>query len=328
MKKRYSFWWVFALMSIVVTFLNPYAEGGDIFDFSDLFFISIMYLILKVNSKELVKYKENKSVTQEKNISFKIASAQTKGIKIAIVVVCIIMFLIKTISGLTSMLFNTGSGFSNVKSGEEAIIIGWICFITSFVLNFVAIYYCIKLFRNKKFDDNEIKEKKKAKKEEIDINNVKEVELSPLDFKCCMILLISIVIAFLNPYYHFFAFLNLWYLFICFIYYINYYWNKELIPKVKDEFLKYNLIRQLYLLVNTKVKIFFISAMAIIGILFNVIKLFFTFGKYLPFTELLQYSFLKQNNWIFMWISVFADVFVVIVFSMKIWKNKFKEENE
>lgn len=324
MKKRYHLWWIFSFLSIIVTLINPYVGEFVLFNVIEFLFIITCYFIFCVNSKLLLEYEENSSIKQgKKNYSFRIADTENRGIKIAVLMMSIVMSLLTTAMGASLISMNNGKKMSPFDLGGDDLKVSWICYLITLILTIFKVYYCIKFFWNKKYEK---KEKKKKKPEvEIDIYHVKEVVVVPLSLKCWLLLLFSIGIGFLNPYYNFMALLNLWYPFTYFIFYVNLKSGQKMIPKLKDEFLKYNAVKQLYLFLSNKTKGWLIFAYVCFEVVFNLIKIIQTKLYCSPLKMLLDINLIEQNTWVLLWISVIVDICLGIVFGMQVYKNKFKE---
>lgn len=322
MKTIYKIWWIFGIGSMAITLINPSVGMFGMINLIEFFMIGVMYLIHYVNFREVEEFSNNSTVVKPQYKNTKtLVSVEAKGMQGAISGLCIFMFVFKMVIGSLLLYGAKGVNMSLFSLGTDYVTTSWSCYIISLVLNILQMYLFIKFIRNKIF-------KKKKKSEEIDIHNMKEVVINSLSLKCWLLLLLSLFVAFLNPYYHFNTFFNLWYLVVYGILYVNLIWGKRMIPKLKDEFVKYNAVKQMHIFLSTKTKSLLIMANFIFFIMFNVIKWYGTQAKMEPSAMLLRYSFLEQNYWVIMWISVVVDLIVAIVFSMQIWKNKFKDENE
>ncbi|MBW9171235.1 hypothetical protein K2F43_08455 [Clostridium estertheticum] len=144
-----------------------------------------------------------------------------------------------------------------------------------------------------------------------------------LNIQCIITILISLVIGFLNPYeYYMSTIYNFWYAFSMFIYFI--------LIKIARKFLEntgsnvgvknyFNWCIDVF--ESKKIKIFMIGALCFFKIICFIIQYTMYSGKVKSEINFLQNTFLLNNALLMFILSTIAEIFVVIIFSKRIWKE-------
>jgi hypothetical protein len=144
-----------------------------------------------------------------------------------------------------------------------------------------------------------------------------------LNILCIITILISIIIGFFNPYEYYTSIIyNFWYAFPMFIYFILI----KIARKISSNTGSNGGVKNYFnwcckLFESKKLKIFMIVSLCFLKIICFVMQSTMYSGKVKSEINFLQNTFLLDNAFLMFILATIAEIAVVIVFSIRIWKE-------
>lgn len=155
MKRRYSFWWVFCILSCLVTLANPRTGVIAAVYGLELFILGINYIVFYGFFKTADDYIANYSSKNQNDKPSTFLNLMPIGITICKVMFIFsgaVLFLIKTIAVIIIVLVNNEKSFSPFPFDVDNVTICLSLFGVAFVLNIIQFYYSIRFILSKKVD--------------------------------------------------------------------------------------------------------------------------------------------------------------------------------
>lgn len=224
-----------------------------------------------------------------------------------------IFFLLKLLLGILQLtVFKSLYVVLLDKGWSNPDLVSIVCFIIAMIFNtllLIAFVYKGKVL-------------KQMTNECVYINPYKE-KYKKLNRICILTLVISMIIVFFNPYEHYATLMcNLWYPFAMFIYF--------LILKIAREFSESSILKdqfRIYASDQSKffegkgVKIYIIGVLCFIKIITSIVQFVFYLTETKWKLNFWQNKFLLDNAFLMFILATLAELAVVVVFSVRIWKE-------
>lgn len=148
MINRYKYWWVFGILSGIVTLLNPRVGILAIISGMELFSLAICYIIFITFYKRVNEFKEING-SHNQSITLQLAGIGVKIAKVMFFIFAMIYFIGKIIPALFMTVLNDHTRFLPFFEVDNITIV-LICLIIAFLLNLVQLYYSFRFILAKK----------------------------------------------------------------------------------------------------------------------------------------------------------------------------------